>query len=361
MAMEEKKQWETPEQQALRRRIEEHPLLRLPAGERLSHTGERMDLVMMVMRLKKFEDKLQRRLQSADSAMLQDEEELRAARTLRRESLPRKFDGETFTICIYKAIAGFDPARGGSFLAYFDRIYGNAMHASVNREDAIYHQERQSLSRREIRMLKEMQQLARSMGYDLKALPPRCARDLARSMGITEEALRDLLAKTSAAQRFVSMDVLPEEEEGSGRQYADPHSQDTQARLESLAEVLRAVQMFADLDCQEYPRLFFTNDVLRPMKDSDPAVDPETYCRVLLRMQDQLWNRIFVQGYIRFAFLPPPEPDSLPHLLEARLGHPLQDASIAAYKQVSAAAVSYQRKRYNAARQAWFRDQGFDG
>ena len=71
---------------------------------------------------------------------------------------------------LYKAIAGFDPARGGSFLAYFDRIYGNAMHPSVNREDAIYHQERQSLSRREIRMLKEMQQLARSMGYDLSLI-----------------------------------------------------------------------------------------------------------------------------------------------------------------------------------------------
>ena len=72
-----------------------------------------------------------------------------------------------------------------------------------------------------------------------------------------------------------------------------------------------------------------------------------------------LWNRIFVQGYIDFTFAPPPAPDCLCNLLRARLQRPLQDATIAAYKQVSAAAVSYQRKRYTAAQRAWFAENGF--
>lgn len=353
------KQWQTPEQEELRRRIESHPLLALPAAERAGRTQARLELVELVMRLKKFDAKLRARLQTDRSALLMDEEEIRDARTLRMDRLARKFDSITFLTCMDKALAGYDAGQGTPFLAYFDRIYTNAMHRTANRQDALTGQERVALTRREGHLLKEMRRLSEAMGYDLKNLPPRYDRELGEALGLAPEKLRALLDKAQAASRFVSMDDRGDEEDGSVLQIADPHSEDAQARLESMAEVLRAVRMFADLDCQEYPRLFFTNDVLRPLKEEDPAVSPDVYCRVLQRMEDILWDQIFVQGYIEFTFLPPPALDRLANLLAARLGRPLQDASIAAYKQVSAAAVSYQRKRYTKAQKNWFRENGF--
>lgn len=359
--MEKEKQWLTPEQQELRRRIEKHPLLTLPPEQRVGQTAQRMELLMLIMRLKKFDRKLERRNQSQDLAILADEQELHDSRVSCISRLAGKYDSVAFMSTIDKALLGYDASQGTPFLAYFDRIYVHELHRAANREDAINHQGRVALTSREGHLIKEMQRLSKVLGYHLKDLPHRYDEELARSLDLTPAQLRDLMEKADAVERFVSMDQMADSEDDStpAMQISDPHGGDAQTQLENLAEILRAVQMFADLDCQEYPRLFFTNDVLRPLKEEDGPISPDAYCRVLLRIQKSLWDQIFVHGYIEFTFAPPPAPDCIEHLLDARLSRPLQDASIAAYKKVSAAAVSYQRKRYTKAQQTWFRENDF--
>lgn len=358
--MGEQKQWLTPEQEKLRDRINGHPLLALPAEQRNELTPQRMDFVERVMALKKFDEKLEKRLKKSESALLEDERELREARTMRISRLATRYDSEAFLQSIWKALAGYDAAKGTTFLAYFDRIYAYEMHRAANREDAINDQSRVALSDREGCLLKEMQRLASALGYSLQELPRRYDAELAEALDITPEQLRDLMAKADAARRFVSMDALAEEEDGPGRQYADPHSGDAQARLECTAQLIEAVKRFSDLDCKEYPRLFFTNDALYPLKEEPPVIPADVYCGMLQRLEGDPWNRCFEHGYIEYTFTPPPSLDRLEHLVEARLCHPLQDASIAAYKGVSAPAVSYQRKRYAKALQAWLEQNGFD-
>lgn len=360
--MEEQKQWLTPEQEKLRDKINGHPLLDLPAEQRNELTPLRMDFVERVMTFKKFDKMLESRLHSQDSALLADEREMREARTMRISRLSTKFASEAFLQSIWKALAGYDAAKGATFLAYFDRIYAYEMHRAANREDAINDQSRVALTDNEGRLIKEMQHLASALGYSLQELPRRYDADLAAALGITPEQLRDLMYKSDAARRFVSMDALADAEDGENpaRQYADPHSEDAQARLECTAQLIEAVKRFSDLDCKEYPRLFFTNDALYPLKEEPPVIPADVYCGMLQRLEGDPWNRCFEHGYIEYTFTPPPSLDRLEHLVEAKLRHPLQDASIAAYKGVSAPAVSYQRKRYAKALQAWLEQNGFD-
>lgn len=360
--MGEQKQWLTPEQEKMRDRINGHPLLDLPAEQRNELTPLRMDFVERVMALKKFDETLQQRLNKPDSALLADEKELREARTTRMGRLAWKYDSEAFLQSLWNALAGYDASKGGTFLAYFDRIYAYEMHRAANRQDAINDQSRVQLNDREGRMIREMRRLCEQMGYQLQDLPRRMDADLAEAMGITVDRLRELMVKADAAGRFVSMDAMIETEaEGNAtRQYADPHSEDFQRRLECMAQLVEAVRRFADLDCQEYPRLFFTNDALYPLKEKPPVIPADVYCRMLKQMEGDPWNRCFVHPYIEYTFAPPPALDRLENLAEARLQRPLQDASIASYKGVSAPAVSYQRKRYTKALQAWLEQNGFD-
>lgn len=98
---------------------------------------------------------------------------------------------------------------------------------------------------------------------------------------------------------------------------------------------------------KEYPRLFFTTDVLGPMCTDKPELPPERYCALLEKQEDLLWNQIFVRSYIYYLF-EPNKPKYLRLLLDIPPAHPLQDSSVAAYQHVTAAAVSYQRRQYTA-------------
>ena len=213
--MEKEKQWLTPEQQELRRRIEEHPLLTLPPEQRVGQTAQRMELLMLIMRLKKFDRKLERRNQSQDLAILADEQELHDSRVSRISRLAGKYDSVAFMSTIDKALLGYDASQGTPFLAYFDRIYVHELHRAANREDAINHQGRVALTSREGHLIKEMQRLSKVLGYHLKDLPHRYDEELARSLDLTPAQLRDLMEKADAVERFVSMDQMADSEDDS--------------------------------------------------------------------------------------------------------------------------------------------------
>lgn len=108
---------------------------------------------------------------------------------------------------------------------------------------------------------------------------------------------------------------------------------------------MRAIAMFASKDVKEYPRLFFTTDVLGPLCTDKPELPPERYCALLEKQEALLWEQILVKGYIHYLF-EPNKPERLRALLDIAPTHPLQDSSVAAYQHVTAAAVSYQRRRY---------------
>lgn len=342
---------ESEQQTALRAQIEAHPIFRYPKEERLYHREEWQQLFLLVMQLKNFLSKVEKRLASTNNVLMDDEAELEEARFSSSGKRRRKFDSVTFADALQTAVKNFDPALGKEFMAYFDAIYAQKINRSANAEAAARQESVQRLTKDEAAIWREFSRLCEKLNYDPRELSPKFYTRMADLMGVDEKQLQRLIRKCTTTRWITSLDAEWEDPDAPACQVADPQQGDMQDRLEHTAEVLRAITAiadYADLDRKEYPRYFFTNDVLAPMCADAPTVDPTSYCALLERSEDLLWQKIFAQNYIDFVFLPPPALDTLRHLLAAKRQRPLQDATIADCLHVTAAAISYQRKRYTA-------------
>ena len=232
-------------------------------------------------------------------------------------------------------------------MAYFDTIYANAMHESVNKQ-SMREQGDVRLTRGEARLWKRLCELCEKQGIDPSELPAAFYARAAEILDVDVDALKSLVRNATAARRTVSLNCSGDnEDDGPGFDMADPNQENIQDRLERTAEAMRAIALFASKDIKEYPRLFFTTDVLGPMCTDKPELPPERYCALLEKQEDLLWNQIFVRSYIYYLF-EPNKPKYLRLLLDIPPAHPLQDSSVAAYQHVTAAAVSYQRRQYSA-------------
>ena len=181
---------------------------------------------------------------------------------------------------------------------------------------------------------------------DARRLPAPFYKQLADSLGLDEDALRRLIRNATSARRTFSLNE-DGGDNGPAFDMADPGQEDLQLRLERTTEAMRVIALFAGKDIKDYPRLFFTTDVLGPLCAAKPTFPPERYCALLEKQEDLLWSHIFVRGYIDFLF-DPAHPARLRVLPDTPLAHPLRDSSVAAYQHVTPAAVSSQRKQYTA-------------
>ena len=267
------------------------------------------------------------------------------ARYTRRSQLRGKLDTLTFTQAMRTAVAKFDTTSGKEFLAYFDAIYSNALHENVNKQ-ANRDQGDIGLSSREGKLWKRVLDLCDKQGLDARRLPAPFYKQLADSLGLDEDALRRLIRNATSARRTFSLNE-DGGDDGPAFDMADPGQEDLQLRLERTTEAMRVIALFAGKDIKDYPRLFFTTDVLGPLCAAKPTFPPERYCALLEKQEDLLWSHIFVRGYIDFLF-DPAHPARLRVLPDTPLAHPLRDSSVAAYQHVTPAAVSSQRKQYTA-------------
>ena len=351
-------QKDTPRQAALRREIETHAIWQYPPEERLQHNREWQSLYLLVFEFKNFLQKIEHRLQNTDaSALAQDEEAMLDARYTRRSQLRGKLDTLTFTQAMRTAVAKFDTTSGKEFLAYFDAIYSNALHENVNKQ-ATRDQGDIGLSSREGKLWKRVLDLCDKQGLDARRLPAPFYKQLADSLGLDEDALRRLIRNATSARRTFSLNE-DGGDNGPAFDMADP-GQDQRPvlpRLQAGRRGRRRPQEAPRLrpggvlprckDIKDYPRLFFTTDVLGPLCAAKPTFPPECYCALLEKQEDLLWRHIFVRGYIDFLF-DPAHPARLRILPDTPLAHPLRDSSVAAYQHVTPAAVSSQRKQYTA-------------
>lgn len=338
---------DSEKQAALRRQIESHPIWQYPPEERLQHNREWQDLYLLVLEFKEFLQKLEDRLNNAEyntGFLKQDEDAMLEARYTRRSKLRNKLDTLTFTESLRKAVAKFDAGSGKEFMAYFDTIYANAMHEAVNKQ-SMREQGDIRLTRRESQLWKRLCELCEKQGIDPAKLSASFYERAADILDVDADALKTLVRNATAARRTVSLNNTDNEDDGPGFDMADPNQEDLQQRLERVTEAMRVIAMFASKDIQEYPRLFFTNDVLVPMCTDKPELPPERYCALLERQEELLWEQIFVKKYINYVF-EPHRPERLRALLDLPLAHPLQDSSIAAIQGVKPSAITYHRRRY---------------
>ena len=182
---------DSEKQTALRRQIENHPIWQYPPEERLQHNREWQSLYLLVFEFKEFLQKLENRLNNAgyDTGYLkQDEDAMLEARYTRRGKLRNKLDTLAFTESMRKAVARYDASSGKEFMAYFDTIYANAMHESVNKQ-SMREQGDVRLTRGEARLWKRLCELCEKQGIDPSELPAAFYARAAEILDVDVDAL----------------------------------------------------------------------------------------------------------------------------------------------------------------------------
>ena len=115
-----------------------------------------------------------------------------------------------------------------------------------------------------------MLDLCDKQGLDARRLPAPFYKQLADSLGLDEDALRRLIRNATSARRTFSLNE-DGGDDGPAFDMADPGQEDLQLRLERTTEAMRVIALFAGKDIKDYPRLFFTTDVLGPLCAAKPT------------------------------------------------------------------------------------------
>lgn len=77
---------ERADRDALKQQINTHPLLALPPEERLRQTRQRMELAELLLRWYRFEQQLEKTLQTQDSALAESEASARGVYTRNKKN-----------------------------------------------------------------------------------------------------------------------------------------------------------------------------------------------------------------------------------------------------------------------------------
>lgn len=330
----------------LREQINAHPLLALPPQDRPAQARLRMELIELLLRYLKFDQQLERTLQTDDSALLQNEESLHRAQ-YEPSVRGRQFDGVAFMEAANEAIRRYDEASGTPFLGYFSLLYRQKLLHAAGASIPVQEQRAFGpLKKRDMALLRKLNALLqrKNSRYRAEDLPPALCAQLVAELGVTESALRELLRVVRMANT-IAPKSSEEDDEPAELPCPDPESTDFVGALETVQQLADALDMLCETEQKEYTRLFMTNDVLRPLKE-DEIVDDIGYARVLVQHEQALFEGVFVRPYLGFVYEPTPAPDTMRGVILGKLRLPLRDSSIASYKQVYASAVSMARQRF---------------
>lgn len=342
---------------ALCEQINHHPLLDVPPQERPGQSRQRMELIEKMLRYLKIDQMLESTLQTDDSALLKNEESLRRAQ-YEPSVRGKQFDGVAFMEAFNEAIRRYDYSEQTPFLGYFTLLYRQKILHAAGASVSVQEQKAFGpLKKRDMLLLRKLNALLRRShsGYRAEELPASLCAPLAKELGVSENALRELLRIVRMANTIAPKET--EEDSPGELPCADPASTDFVAVVEWAQQLAQAMELLCETEQKEYTRLFMTNDVLRPLKE-DEVVDDVGYARVLVQHEQALFEGVFEIPYLEFVYEPDPVPDTMRGIILGRLRLPLQDSSIAAYKRVYASAVSMARRRFEKLRAAlWHRLQ----
>lgn len=341
----------------LRARINAHPILSLAPGARADAQREKTDLTMLLLQYY-WNGGL-------GSAHVEDTEPTDAER---HETAMRGYlngddragigplDGVAFAAALDGALRGLDPARG-TFLAYFYKIYQTHLPGAAS-GTAYLHGTLSEPERARARAHKQVVKWLRRRSLRFSDVDERLYREIAADLGIAPELVEDVVCYVRSAAQPVSVDAPMRSGETQGATFAeslaDPAGERGYEMIDVIARFARVLEQVCDLDAREYPRLFLSNATLGRVRvfrdDTDGRVrmdaDAEPLARLMTESEPLFLHRIFIREYLEFVLCEPPEPYRMRVILFAERLRKLNDATIALYKQVSKAAVSQQRTRY---------------
>lgn len=330
------KQCDPGQLEQLAQKINGHPALAAVREGRLQE-GERMDLAELLMKYFRFEQQaVKQDLVTYERAMLAGGKGV--------------FDGVAFMEAFDQSLKSYDPQRG-SFLACFSFYYSRQRAKAQDEQYRITGRRSLSMGEKKARQVKKLLTLLHKTGrYQPDDLPRELYPRFAQMMEMSEENFRELIDLTIREQ--MADNTSRQDEEGSAlpdqlEQQVDPEALAELIAPERLDGLCALLEVMADLEQREYPRLFLTNLMVGLLKEETlRETDRILYAKAMVSREELLWHRIFIQNYLDFVYEPVPEPDCVKNLLIGRLCRKLQNATVAEYKQVSPSAVSQSAERF---------------
>lgn len=359
-------------QDKLLEEINNNPLFQIKNGnERLEHKEELIKLEEKIFKQKGFLKQSRKLTEETYGKYLNDNANL---------NHPEKiFFPDAFEVAIKKSVQKYNPQKG-IFIGYFNTIYRNEARLSMQKELSIYSSQ-PSISGYETKLLgkvmsllKDLQKLHHSIAVD-EFVP-----EIAEMLNISQKKVRWLLQMSNPLQ---SLDELTSESNNFQAE-EDCHDKD---EYEDFAEetpndnsfstpVIELMITFITasgltVKNREYYKLFLTNSLLKPLKqtyskfpdDKNKAVPKDyqnhmAYKQTLEEVEPLLYENIFDLPYLLFVFRQPPTPDSIDHIDQCSFqSHHdprtqkivivnLDEKTVSLYKAVSKPYVSKQMKGY---------------
>ena len=343
--------------EALRARINAHPILSLAPEARADAQREKTELTRLLLQYY-WNGGL-------GSAHVGDNEPTDAER---HETAMRGYlngddragigplDGVAFAAALDGALRGVDPERG-TFLAYFYKIYQTHLPGAAS-GTAYLHGTLSEPDRARVRAHKQVVRWLRARALRFADVDERLYRTIADDLGMDPELVEDVVHFVRSAAQPLSVDAPMSGEDPDSASFAatlaDPEGERGYEMIDVLSRYVRVLEQVCDLDMREYPRLFLSNSTLAQAelsRDAETgrvrlAPGAEPVVRLMLECEDLFLRRIFLRSYLDFVLCAPPEPYRMRVILAAERSRKLNDATIALYKQVSKAAVSQQRTRF---------------
>lgn len=320
----------------LAQQINEHPAL-AAVRENCLQESERMDLAEKLMKYFRFEQQaLKQDLVMYEQAMLAGGKGV--------------FDGVAFMEAFTQSLKSYDPQRG-TFLACFSFYYSRQCAKMKDEQHRITGRRSLSMGEKKARQVKKLLTLLHKTGrYHADDLPRELYPRFAQMMQMNEENFRELITLIIQEQMVDNASRWEDDDSvffDHSEQQTDFGAKAELLAPERLDELCALLEVLADIEQREYPRLFLTNLMVGLLKEETmKETDRILYARAMADRQELLWHRIFIQNYLDFVYEPTPVPDCVRNLVVGRLCRKLQNATVAEYKQVSPSAVSQSAERF---------------
>jgi len=319
---------------ALRTRINTHPILDLPAAER-SDPNSRYYLELNQLLLQYF---------SYDRLLFEDDMRRHEDRMMKSLSAKpgdrwRYFDTETYILTLNTALAYYDNTREGkkNFTNYFVELYGQKLPDIAWKQYGISAGADQ-LSHERHKQVKLVLSFIDKMQWDPQHLSEEMVQFLADEINAAEgtnfnpKKIRKLLAdrqRLKDVQYAKRIEQQLDEESDFTFDVADQNSRTGFLDLEEIDPICAIIDLM-DPDEEEWPRLFLTHGLLKALKESDGS-DHDEFLYAYRQREDKLLRHIMVTAYLQYVLITPPEPDSITNIDACALRHELIQKTIAKY------------------------------
>ena len=362
------------QKEILRDRINGHASLKAEKIDRASDSEGRTDLCSLLLKYKGFSKQL-----STDDFDLYPEDNnaydgskdyvrtnndyyeqyalMNAMNSRKRRTM--HFNSIAFMAAFDSAYRTYSADKGASFLTYFDRLY----FAELTKEGRTQIEKNRLHDDRKIgdavRKIMRLQEDVLQEGIPAKP-SDTVLKLIMEKMSCSKDKAEEYYANARKARletSYLTIEGENGEIDDIPVTYDDEPEYLSAEKVPAAVSILNALSLFADTDMKEYPKLFATNSVLKPLKEYDSSGlytkeefsrDSREYYIVLTGYEQLLWRGVFVPEYLEYVFIQPPLPDSLKNIYEADEKMPLNDLAIAKFKNVSKPNISQQRRKYEA-------------